>query len=432
MSTTITNVTYDSDTTTTVGSVVGTYNVTVTHDANTPSGQLPTVNLTTAVGTSDFNIFSLNGAVTNFDETFGATSVYTLDANGATINSTQTATLATQNIVTIENGGTFGIGGSFLNLFESGSSITFSGANNTLNIVGFGLQGSPSVLTLGTDTEIFGFNVGTNDIINDSFVNFSDVAGYSIATNSGIQSVEFLGVGNTDEGSLDFAAGTFADDGIYNVVGGPLNLSAGAGGELSVARCFMAGTRIRTSDGEVAVEYLKNGDLVMTADGQSAPVRWIGRNTVSRRLADPLRVLPIRIRAGALAENLPARDLLLSPEHAILVDDLLIQAGALVNGFSIIRESNVPETFVYYHVELATHSLLLAEGALAESFVDNVDRMAFDNWEEHEALYPVPAPITEMSYPRALSHRQVPSHIQRYLTERARRQFAYAVEADAA
>ena len=77
-----------------------------------------------------------------------------------------------------------------------------------------------------------------------------------------------------------------------------------------------------------------------------------------------------------------------------MVDDILIQAGALVNGLSIVRESNVAETFVYYHIELAEHALVLAEGTPAESFVDNIHRMAFDNWEEHEALYG-DAPIVE-------------------------------------
>jgi hypothetical protein len=60
----------------------------------------------------------------------------------------------------------------------------------------------------------------------------------------------------------------------------------------------------------------------------------------------------------------------------------------------------VPEVFTYYHVELATHELLLAEGVATESFVDNADRMNFANWAEHEALGET-APIEEMPYPRA-------------------------------
>jgi hypothetical protein len=148
-------------------------------------------------------------------------------------------------------------------------------------------------------------------------------------------------------------------------------------------------------------------------------VKWIGRQTVSRLFADPLRVLPIRIAAGALAENVPARDLLVSPDHALLVDGVLINAGALVNGTSIVRERDVPATFTYYHVELHDHSLILAENTPAETFIDNVERMGFDNWAEHEALYPDTAPIPEMTYPRAKAARQVPKRISIRLLQRA-------------
>jgi hypothetical protein len=182
--------------------------------------------------------------------------------------------------------------------------------------------------------------------------------------------------------------------------------------------CFYPGTLIRTPLGESAVESLIAGDLVTLADGRTAPIFWLGRQTISTRFADPMRVLPIRIKAGALGENLPARDLLISPDHAILIDDVLVQAGALVNDTSIVRETDVPEVFTYYHVELATHELLLAEGAQAESFVDNVGRMAFQNWAEHEAIAGADS-IYEMPYPRAKSCRQVPMHIRRMLADRA-------------
>ena len=172
--------------------------------------------------------------------------------------------------------------------------------------------------------------------------------------------------------------------------------------------CFTPGTRIATPAGEACVEALRIGDLVTTAEGEAKPVVWIGCQTVSRVFADPLRVLPVRITAGALDENLPARDLLVSPDHALLVDGVLIQAGALVNDSTIRREQDVPTIFTYYHVELADHVLLLAEGVPAETFVDNVDRMAFDNWDEHLALYPQGLVVVELALPRAKSHRQVP------------------------
>lgn len=206
--------------------------------------------------------------------------------------------------------------------------------------------------------------------------------------------------------AADYSASTFvlADDGnggtlVENVI------------------CFYPGTGIATPAGEVPVETLAAGDLVLTSEGEAARVRWMGRQTVSTRFRDPLRVLPIRIRAGALGEGLPVRDLLVSPDHALLIDQTLVHAGALVNDLSIIRERNVPEIFTYWHIELADHALIRAEGVAAETFIDNVDRMAFDNWEEHQSIEP--PPMKELPYPRAKSARQAPQAIRRLLAARA-------------
>ena len=204
-----------------------------------------------------------------------------------------------------------------------------------------------------------------------------------------------------------------------SVVDGAGNTVGGTGGSIEAVICFYPGTLVRTPDGNVAIESLKIGDLVLTHGGEAAPIRWMGRQTVSTRFADPLRVLPIRIRAGALDDNLPKRDLLVSPDHALLVDGVLVQAGALVNGLSILREHEVPVVFTYHHVELASHALILAEDVPAETFVDNIDRQAFDNWAEHEALYAHLPPITEMDHPRAKSHRQVPMRTRQRLAARA-------------
>ena len=181
--------------------------------------------------------------------------------------------------------------------------------------------------------------------------------------------------------------------------------------------CFMANTRMRTPAGEIAVEDLKIGDLVQTHDGRSVPVRWIGHQTVARRFTDELR-LPIRVKAEALRDNIPCRDLLVSPDHALFVDNVLIQAGALVNGTSIVREPIIPAVFTYYHVEVDDHSLILAENTPAETFVDNVDRANFDNWHEYQALYPEGKATFEMPCPRAKAYRQVPRAIRERLADR--------------
>lgn len=180
--------------------------------------------------------------------------------------------------------------------------------------------------------------------------------------------------------------------------------------------CFYEGTMIATPSGEQAVEMLRAGDMVRLANGRVVPVRWVGFTRVSTRFADKLRSLPIRIKAGALAEGVPARDLLVSPDHALFLQGVLVQAGALVNGAGIIREEQVPERFTYYHVELASHELLLAEGAPAESFVDNIDRMNFHNWTAREAPH---ERILEMDCPRAKSARQLPAALRLALAARA-------------
>jgi hypothetical protein len=136
-----------------------------------------------------------------------------------------------------------------------------------------------------------------------------------------------------------------------------------------------------------------------------------------------MTAMPVRIAAGAIADQVPTRDVLLSPCHAVLVDGILAEAGALVNSGvnsgSISRESAMAEVFTYYHIELASHALIMVDGMAAETFVDNVDRMGFDNWAEHEALFGDSVTIIEMDAPRARSARQVPATTRARLAARA-------------
>jgi len=180
--------------------------------------------------------------------------------------------------------------------------------------------------------------------------------------------------------------------------------------------CFLAGTAIACPDGDRPIEDLAIGDLVLCADGSSRPVRFVGRQTYATLFADRLRTLPIRIAAGALGDGLPLRDLCVSPDHALLVDGVLVQAGALVNGTTIARMKGLPERFTYYHVELDDHALILAEGVPAETFVDNVTRRRFDNFADFEARYGDGLPrIAEMARPRVKSARQLPVSVRQRL-----------------
>lgn len=182
--------------------------------------------------------------------------------------------------------------------------------------------------------------------------------------------------------------------------------------------CFLAGTNIRTPTGERSVETLQAGDFVLTADGTSKPVRWIGTTVTARLFADPVHMMPVRIKAGALADNVPSRDLLVSPGHAIMVEGLLVHAGALVNGASIVRETDMPLLFSYYHVELDSHDLLVAENTPAESFLEAVSDIRLDNFPERAALPGTGASI-EMDLPRVKASRQLPTSIKALLDSRA-------------
>jgi len=147
------------------------------------------------------------------------------------------------------------------------------------------------------------------------------------------------------------------------------------------AVCYVAGTNIRTPDGEAAIETLRPGDAVLTwarnGRRRREVISWVGRRQVD--LAghpDPEMVAPIRLRAGALGPGRPARDLLLSPDHCLALGGTLVRAYRLVNGISIVQERGWAGVD-YVHVELPRHALLLAEGVPAESYLDEGTRDFF-------------------------------------------------------
>jgi hypothetical protein len=145
---------------------------------------------------------------------------------------------------------------------------------------------------------------------------------------------------------------------------------------------------IQTERGEVWVEDLAIGDMVLTNSGQAKPIKWIGsRSYAGRFIADNPGVLPIVVRAGALAPEIPVRDLWLSPGHALLLDGVLVPAKHLVNGLSILQAHAIDQV-AYFHIEFEAHEVILAEGAPAESYVECDNRQGFHNAHEFAALYP--------------------------------------------
>ena len=191
---------------------------------------------------------------------------------------------------------------------------------------------------------------------------------------------------------------------------------------LSVQRvqftCLLAGTLVATPDGERKVEDLIPGDYVLTPDGESVAIRWIGRQSAVAMFAGP-EAVPVLVRAGALGDGVPASDLCVSPNHAILVDEVLANARALVNGSTIVAMPNPPELIEYFHLELDRHRLIVANGTPVESFVDDVSREEFDNVDEWHALGLGPLPAQALPYVKAKSARQLPEATRQRLADRA-------------
>lgn len=148
---------------------------------------------------------------------------------------------------------------------------------------------------------------------------------------------------------------------------------------INLTICVARGTLIETDTGPVPVEDLRIGDMVLTADGPPQPIRWIGCSHVTGDAlrADP-SLRPIRIAAGAFGDHGPARDLTVSPQHRILLDDwraelhfgtrqVLVPAKGLTNG-TTIRQASAPDGIDYFHVLFDRHEIMLTEGLWTESF----------------------------------------------------------------
>ena len=158
--------------------------------------------------------------------------------------------------------------------------------------------------------------------------------------------------------------------------------------DVAVNPCFAAGTRILTMRGEVAVEDLTQGDKVITHEGEERPIIWIGRREVDiaahRR---PETVRPVIVEPDALGDGMPARRLMVSPDHALFLEGVLVPAKELLNWTSI-RQDNTASRVTYYHLELPRHDVIFAEGVPAESYLDTGHRGIFDNAEATVTAHP--------------------------------------------
>lgn len=172
--------------------------------------------------------------------------------------------------------------------------------------------------------------------------------------------------------------------------------------------CFLAGTLIETETGPRPVEELAVGDRVLTRDGGSMPIRWIGSYNLSKEvlIRSPMLV-PVRIRQNAFGPGLPSRDLLVSPQHRILVEgwhaellfgeaEVLVHAAHLLNDHSIIRRLPI-EPITFFHFALDRHQIVFANALPAESLYPGdvaLSAVARPDAEELIGIFP------ELAHPR--------------------------------
>jgi len=166
---------------------------------------------------------------------------------------------------------------------------------------------------------------------------------------------------------------------VQDVAGSDASIDATTNNALTVV-CFAEGTLIRLATGQTRdVASLKQGDMVLTADHGPKKIRWIGSVSLSEQeLENNCDLRAIRIQKNSLGPNIPSRDLLVSPQHRILIRsqiaermfgslEVLVAAKHLtaIDGIEVAHDL---QTITYYHFLFDQHEIVYANGAATESF----------------------------------------------------------------
>ncbi|WP_298860656.1 Hint domain-containing protein [uncultured Sulfitobacter sp.] len=221
------------------------------------------------------------------------------------------------------------------------------------------------ILSGGNDT-ITNFNegntgaLGDSDTTNNDFINLG--AYYT-------DLVELRGDFD-DDGELNQSSGDFSDN--TSMSGGSLSFSPEAerssfSADNTGVVCFTTGTAILTQRGNVLIEELVIGDLVVTADNGPQPVRWIGmRRLDTKTLSAAPNLRPILINSHVLQNERP---LLVSPQHCMMLGSHnLVRAKHLVEKMAGVRIAHGKRSITYVHLMFDAHQIIFAEGAPSESF----------------------------------------------------------------
>ncbi|MCE5974299.1 Hint domain-containing protein [Sinirhodobacter sp. WL0062] len=192
--------------------------------------------------------------------------------------------------------------------------------------------------------------------------------------------------------------------------------------------CFARGTWIDVPGGRRLVEDLRIGDEVLTAAGSVEEIRWIGSRRLTRELRERPHLRPIRISAGALGPGIPSEDLIVSPQHRVLVrspiaqrmfeaDQVLVPAKHLLGypGVAIVEDLDEVE---YFHILLDAHEILISNGAETESlylgpqFLKTAGRAALREIREifpdlEDEIRPFAHPVIGSRHGRKLAERHL-------------------------
>ena len=297
---------------------------------------------------------------------------------------------------TIVGGGTANIKGS---VSVNGPGILQIGTHDTIELTGAVLNAPTTTFTDNlTPTGTYSVNNSVIDVVfqdSTGVLQIDDIAGFAGTVATWKAGDQFVITGGTLSG-LNVSNGdtlTFSDSGTGAGSGGIDSIIFGAaigagsfgivnGNTVQAVACFAEGTRIRTTRGWIAVEELAVGDKAITVETACAPdpdgeaIVWIGQRAVNCAAHPaPEMVWPVRVRAGAFGRNVPERDLYLSPDHAVFVNDVLVPVKLLIDGADIVQVKR--DRVRYFHVELPRHAVILAEGLTVESYLESGDRMDF-------------------------------------------------------
>lgn len=292
--------------------------------------------------------------------------------------------------VNIEYGGTLNTGAALASVLE-GSTVNFGTGGGTIVINGGGTL--ISLLASGSlNATTFNNYDPSKDTIELQNTTHPIVT-YTIENGGlfGLDSSQKVIVLKDSSGNIvaEYAVkpadGVVLNNATYNVndaTNNPLKVTY-SNGNTYIGACFLAGSMIRTTTGEVAVEDVQIGDEVLAFDWRNntdivRPVVWVGKAHVNVRhgLPDDEAGWPVRVLKDAIADGVPYKDMLITAEHCLFFKDRFVPVRMLVNGVSIFYDKSIT-SYDYYHVETEQHSVITADGMLTESYLDTGNRSSF-------------------------------------------------------